>query len=59
MSYDPLKDEKTLYTIREWGEEAKAAIDEYVRDLENQSDIVRKPHTWGSWMKSFLGFMSW
>ncbi len=61
MKYDPLKDEKKEFSLKDWADSAKEEIDSYVKDWEepDSNDFHRQKHTWSEWMNAFMRYMSW
>lgn len=57
--YDPVRDEKREFTLREWAGQLKRAVDGYVEDFEGANDFHKGKHTWLEWMGSFARYMSW
>jgi len=57
MSYNPLTDEKKLFTQVEFVKEAKAALDTWLVDFTNEYQT--QSHTYDEWSKAFDRYMSW
>lgn len=59
--FDPLRNEKTAYTLRGWAEVAKAEIDRYVAtwEPETSNTFHQEAHTWAEWWNAFHTYMSW
>jgi len=45
--------------MREWAQEVKAAVDDYVSKLEHRNEFTSNKQTFGDWSEAFWRFMSW
>ena len=57
-SYDPMKDEKKLYTHADFVRVAKAELDAW-EATSPANEYHGQPHTWGEWWNTFHRYMSW
>lgn len=55
--FNPLEDDRKLYSRKEWAAVAKAEIDRYASDDHKWLD--KEPHTWREWFGIFGRYMSW
>ena len=58
MAYDPIADESKEFTMREFEEELKNAMTEYVDALDQANDFTKGKHTFDEWMGHFKRYMS-
>ena len=62
MPYNPMKDEKTEYTLAEFVSVAKEELDNYEKEWSPPNatnDHHTGKHTWDEWFGTFLRYMSW
>ena len=70
--YNPVRDEKRLYTMAEWAEQMKLAVDDYAEEetpapstpvpvvaAELADKLAGRKRTFGEWLRSFGRYMSW
>ncbi len=57
--YDPIKDEKKLFSLDEFVNLAKSELDKYNETWKDVNEFHKGKHTWSEWFNGFLQYMSW
>lgn len=61
MDFNPIKDEKKVFSLEEFITLAKEELDEYQEEWSgpNSNDFHDQPHTWDEWWNAFHRYISW
>lgn len=58
IQYDPINDEKTPYSIREFEQIALDCLKDWANEFDGANPFTQEKHTFDEWMAHFKRFMS-
>lgn len=58
-NYNPVDDEKKLFSFKDWLREYRAMLDDFESDFTPPNEFFSKEHTFDEWSNSFGRWGSW